>query len=183
MLRIAAAAVVLFLIVTPPARSQPANSAPTLELTLLPQRVGKGIPQAFTFRLVNRSNHNVWIPEPVIQCTDTSDGYLWLRVQATNGSSPGYGCAADRAYDHGAPTVLDRAKEWKVLAPGAMIERTVPGAELLYDAVQAGTYYEFWAEYYPPAITAADQQVLDERGIDFPVGKLATRHLTFSTSH
>jgi hypothetical protein len=80
------------------------------------------------------------------------------------------------------PPILERAKEWELLPPGGAIEKTVPRAELGYEVGQSGTY-EFWAEYYSPAIEPADQQTLRERGIDFPFQKLTTSRLTFKTSH
>jgi hypothetical protein len=153
-----------------------------LELRLLSGEMANGVPQAFTFELINVSGHNVWVPVPGVDCEDSYDGYLLLRVKFTPlhspGSETGGGCAGDRL---NWPPILERAQEWKLLPPDEAVEKTVRRAELHYEAGQAGTY-EFWAEYYPPALEPADQQALGERGIDFPLEKLTTSHLTFRTS-
>jgi hypothetical protein len=47
-----------------------------LELRLLPGEMANGVPQAFTFELINVSRHNVWVPEPTVECTNTYNGYL-----------------------------------------------------------------------------------------------------------
>jgi hypothetical protein len=159
------------------AQSNPENPTANLGLLLLPGGTDKAGPQVFIFRLVNHSEHNVWVPEPAVQCEDTFNGYVWLRVQLQNGTLPGYRCVLD----HYRLPVLDRVQKWKVLEPGATLEETIARAKLHYDAGQSGTY-EFWAEYYPPALNATEQQLLRERGIDFPLEKLASPHLTFSTT-
>ena len=154
-----------------------------LELRLLPGEMANGVPRGFTFELINVTRHNVWVPEPTVECTDSYEGYLLLRVKFTPlyspGSETGGGCAGDKL---NWPPILERAREWKLLPPGEAVEKTVPRAELRYEVGQSGTY-EFWAEYYPPALEPADQQTLRERGIDFPLEKLTTSHLTFRTSH
>jgi hypothetical protein len=156
---------------------------PNLELRLLPGEMVNGVPQAFTFELINVTHHNVWVANPAVQCDDTYDGYISLQLKFTPldppASETGGGCAGDR-FDW--PPILVRAQEWKLLPPGERIEKTAPRAELHYEVGQAGTY-EFWAEYYPAAVRPAEQQALRERGIDFPIGKLTTSHLTFKTSH
>jgi hypothetical protein len=128
------------------------GDAPTpianLELRLLPGEMANGVPQAFTFELINVSRHNVWVPEPTVECTNTYNGYLWLRVRFTPlyspGSETGGGCAGDKL---NWPPILERAQEWKLLPPGEAVEKTVPRAELHYEVGQSGRY-EFWAEYY-----------------------------------
>ena len=154
-----------------------------LELHLLPGEMANGVPRVFTFELINVTHHNVWVPEPTVECTDSYDGYFLLRVKFTPlhppGSETGGGCAGDKL---NRPPILERAQEWKLLPPGEAIEKTVPRAELHYEAGRPGTY-EFWAEYYSPALKPADQQTLRERGIDFPLEKLTTSHLTFKTGN
>jgi hypothetical protein len=152
---------------------------PNLELRLTPGELVNGVPQAFTFRLINVTLHNVWVPEPAMECTDSYNGYLWLGLKFTPlhmpGTEAGGGCAGDRL---NWPPILERVQEWKLLPPGEAIETTVPRAELHYEVGQSGTY-EFWAEYHPPALQPADQRALRERGIDFPLEKLTTLHQTF----
>jgi hypothetical protein len=177
MLRASTTAVMLLISGILFAQSNPESPTATLGLLLLPGGNDNASPQAFIVRLINHSEHNIWVPEPAVQCSDTIDGYVRLRVQLPNGASSGYECVLD----HYRLPVLDRIQKWKVLEPGAMIEETIPRAKLHYDAGQSGTY-EFWAEYYPPALNAAEQQLLRERGIDFSLEKLASPHLTFSTT-
>jgi len=156
---------------------------PNLELRLLPGEMVNGVPQTFTFELINVSHHNVWVADPAVQCDDSYDGSLSLRVKFTPlhppGSETGGGCAADRFND---PPILERAREWKLLPPGERIEKTAYFAELHYEVRQSGTY-EFWAEYSPAYVQPADQQILRERGIDFPLEQLTTLHLAFKISH
>ena len=60
--------------------SQPrAEEQPGLELRLQPEDVQAGVPEAFTFVLVNRSNHDVRVPMPSIECDDPPfDGSIFL---------------------------------------------------------------------------------------------------------
>jgi hypothetical protein len=173
----------LLLTTSLPAQGNAQEPIPKLVLRLAPAEIVNGVPQAFTFRLINITHHNVWVADPGVECTDSYNGYFSLRVKFTPfrppGSEDGGGCAGDRL---NWPPILERAQEWKLLPPGEAIEKTIRRAELHYELGQPGIY-EFWAEYYPPALQPADQQTLRERGIDFPLNKLTTSHLTFKTSH
>jgi hypothetical protein len=153
------------------------NPSTGLDFAIAPGSIDNGVPQVVTFRLTNRTSHNLWIPEPAIQCSDSSNGYLLLHVKLVGSPSPGPGCVLDH---YRSLTILDRVQRWKVLAPGDGIEKTAPIAKLRYSMAQAGTY-EIWAEYYPPTINLVDQAILKERGIDFPIETQATTLLTFST--
>ena len=155
---------------------------PGLQLGLVPGEILHGIPQSFTFRLINFSNHNLWVAGLAVECTNTYDGYLSLRLKFTpsqsSASEMGGGCVEDKFFLK-APNILDRVKEWKLLPPGEAVEKRASSAELLYASEQKGIY-EFWAEYTPPALQPEERQALHERGIDFPEEKLSTAHLTFS---
>ena len=163
------------------ARSDAQKPVPNLELRLLPRERINGIPRAFTFELINVTHHNVWVAEPAVQCDDSFDGTLSLRMKFIPlhppGSETGGGCAADR-FNY--PPILERSQEWKLLPPGERLEKTASLADLHYESGQSGSY-EFWAEYFPADVQPADQQALRDRGIDFPIEKLTTSHLKFTT--
>ncbi len=153
------------------------NPPTGLDFAIVPGSIDNGVPQVVTIRLTNRTNHNLWIPEPALQCSDSSNGYLLLHVKLVGSPSLEPGCVLDH---YRSLTVLDRVQRWKVLAPGDGFEKTAPLAKLHYSMAQAGTY-EIWAEYYPPTVNFDDQAILEERGIDFPIETQATTLLTFST--
>jgi hypothetical protein len=155
------------------------RTAANLELRLQPETLKGGVPQAFRFELVNISDHDVWAPMPTVQCEDGFDGSIDLsldfRPLDPGPPGEGFGCAGDRL---GWPSILDRVKEWKVLHAGEKLTLTADRAHLHYDSDRAGRY-EFWASYSPPSVEPADQAILRQAGIDFPLGKLATQHLVF----
>ena len=76
------------------------------------------------------------------------------------------------------PPILDRAKTWTLLHAGERLSLSAPRERLQYDSKQPGIY-EFWAEYSPPSIGAADREKLRAAGIDFPQLKLASGHIAF----
>jgi hypothetical protein len=158
------------------AQSPDQRAAVNLELRLDPEALDEGVPQAFGFELVNASDHDVWVPQPAIQCEDDFDGSIRLSLDFRPAEpGPGEGCSAD-GLDW--PSILDRVKEWKVLHSGDNLVFTADHARLHYESDRAGTY-EFWATYSSPVIRPSDQAILRQAGIDFPHGRLTTRHLVF----
>jgi hypothetical protein len=170
------AAVLLF----SPFSASTQRSIPNLKLRLVPREPVNGVPDGFTFKLVNISNHNLRVPQPIVDCAGDYTGYIWLRIVFTPphapGSELGYGCGADKV---DWPPILKRAQEWKLLRPGDAVSQTVTRAQLHYEGQQPGTY-EFWAEYHPPAVEPDDQKRLRKKGIDFPHTQLTSSHLTFT---
>src|SRR5262249_46209026 len=134
---------------------------------------------AFAFLLVNRSNHEVRVPTPAVQCEDSFDGSIELRLDfkplAPGQSGEGGGCAGDTM---AWPPILERVKSWKVLRPGESVRLRAEHAHLFYDADKPGIY-EFWATYRPPSIHRADQETLRAARIDFPDRQLSTQHVVF----
>jgi hypothetical protein len=167
-----AISLLLTVILTKP--SSPQSSKHQLDLIVLPGSLDKAALQTFTIKLINHSEHNIWIPDPAIQCEDSVNGYLWLRVELLDGSVPGFGCVLDR---YRPKSVLDRAHEWKILAPGATMEETIPLAKL-HLGFGHPEIRDFWGEYFPPTVTATEERVLEERGIDFPSQRLVSAHQT-----
>jgi len=53
---------------------------PNLELRLVAGELRNGVPKAFTFELVNVSDHDVCVPQPVVDCYSDFYGYIWLRL-------------------------------------------------------------------------------------------------------
>jgi hypothetical protein len=150
-----------------------------LELQLRPDSIVDGMPQGFIFTLVNRSAHNVRLPVPAIECEDSFDGSLWLRVDFTAFGDAEIdgdrGCASDTM---ASPPILERAKAWTLLHAGQSASWSATGKRLHYDGRQPGIY-EFRAEYSPPAIDPADREKLRKAGIDFPQVVLASGHIAF----
>ena len=157
----------------------PAPTASPLELQLQPETDDGSVPTAFIFLLVNRSDHDVRLPTPSIQCSDSFDGWISLRLEfkpLTPGpAGGGGGCAGDTM---NWPPVLERVKSWKVLGPGESLRLRADSSRLFYAADQPGTY-EFCATYRPPSIKALDEGTLRAVGIDFPDRELSTQRLVF----
>jgi hypothetical protein len=154
-------------------------AADSFELQLRPDSITDGMPQGFIFSLLNTSSHDVWVPTPAIECEDSFDGAMWLRLDFTAFGAAeiggGRGCAIDTMAE---PPILDRAKTWILLHAGQRLSWSASRDRLRYDTGQPGIY-EFWAEYSPPAIDPADREKLRAAGIDFPQVKLASGHIAF----
>jgi hypothetical protein len=162
------------------AQDNPEAKRDNLELRLEVEDIQGGIPQAFIFLLVNKSDHDIRVPTPTIECEDPAgDGSFSLKVNfrpsRPDETGIGYGCTNDRADKR---SILDRMKTWKNLRPGESIVLKVAQERLPYACKEPGTY-EFWAYYFPPAMTPSDRKVLSQTGIDFPHSRLATTRVTF----
>ena len=162
------------------AQSNPETKRDNLELRLEAEDVQGGVPQGFIFLLVNKSDHDIRVPTPAIECEDpVGDGSFSLKVNfrpsRPDGNRIGYGCTNDRTDKR---SILDRVKTWKNLRPGESIVLEVARERLHYVCKESGTY-EFWAYYSPPAMTQSDRKVLSQTGIDFPHGQLTTTPVTF----
>ena len=153
--------------------------ADSFELQLRPDSILDGVPQGFTFSLVNTSSHDVRVPMPAIECEDSFNGALWLRLDFTAFGDAeieySRGCASDTMAN---PPILERAKTWTLLHAGQSISWSATSKRLDYNSKQPGIY-EFWAEYLPPAIDPPDREKLRTAGIDFPQVKLASGHIAF----
>lgn len=151
-----------------------------LDFRLRPEAVEGGVPQAFSFLLVNTTDHDVRVPMPTVECEDSFSGAIYFRVNfkplKPEPPGEGRGCAFDNELW---PPILDRIKEWKLLHSGEALTLNADQEHLSYDGSKPGTY-EFWAVYAPPNIDPSDQKKLRESGIDFPRERLVTQHLTFS---
>ena len=197
-------AVTLALSFTPCALCQALNAQhasdekPTnLKLLLQPEDIRDGMPQAFTFVLLNITDHNLLVPaHPSVDCGDSYDGSFWLEIHFTPwpftpltlgppvGSS---GCSSSR---YQWPPVLDRVKEWKTIGPGESFRITAPKDKFHFDGKLGN--YELWARYIPPYVSPSDETILRHAGIDFPVaanrrvdlpqGQMTSDHIMFVTA-
>lgn len=152
---------------------------PNLELRLVAGELGNGVPQAFTFELVNISDHDVRVPQPSVDCGSDFYGSIWLllvfRPPHMADEWAGFGCADDR-FD-GDP-ILKRVQKWQLLHPGEVAKQTIGRDHLHYEGKDPGKY-DFWADYRPPAIEQDDQKALRDAGIDFPREPLSSQHIIY----
>jgi hypothetical protein len=157
--------------------------ADSLELQLRPDSITDGVPQGFTFSLVNTSSHDVRVPTPAIECEDSFNGAIALRINFApfrdGDEIERGGCASDTM---ATPPILDRAKTWTLLPAGKTLSWRATKERLQYDSSAPGIY-EFWAEYSPPAIDPVDTETLRKAGIDFPQVKLTSGHIAFRKEH
>ena len=152
------------------AQTTTAKPSSNLELRLQTQDLQHGVPQVFTFLLMNVSDHEVRVPiVPIVDCRNPLYGELWLQVGAPLGQGISRGCPVDPLRTQ---TILDRVQNWRVLRPGASMSWRAGKERGLYGDEAMGVY-EFWAHYNPPVISPSDQAALRKAGIDFP-----TRHST-----
>jgi hypothetical protein len=101
------------------AQKPDAPGSGALELRIHPDRVEQGVPQGFTVVLVNKTNHDLRVPIPTIQCEDSFNGDILLRLrfrplkaQPAEGQQ---GCANDNEIW---PPILERIQNWKIVHSG-----------------------------------------------------------------
>ena len=173
----------------------PANG--NLEFRILPEAVSKGMPQTFSFLLLNTTDHAVRIPVPAFKCGNTFNGSIQLNLRFTpkvpgSSSFSGSGCAGDRM---NWPPIMERITEWQTVPAGYALVLKIDPKKIVWKVVSMvdGSYlnsapehivqsglqsywyddsqpglYEFWATYSLPFISRSDQTKLQQLGIDFP---------------
>jgi hypothetical protein len=151
-----------------------------LELVLQPDAPSKGLPRGFTVLLLNKSDHDIRVPTPVVDCQAAYSGVMGVSFRFTplrpaRPNSHGYGCASDR---FNWPPILERAKEWTVLHPRMSISVRETLEQMHCECTVPGRY-EFWAGYLPPDISPEDKETLTKAGIDFPHAPLESAHVTY----
>ena len=155
------------------------GSFPKVELRILPGQLDRGLPKNFTFVFVNKSGHQLRIPRPT-QCIG-GNGTVTLRSKFKPlntrrvPSGGGGGCGGGLA---GKIQVLEWAKSWQSLNPGASLSVSYSRRDLFNFQEDAGDY-EFWGEYVPPKLTIEDVSVLERAGIRFPRVPLTSKHVQF----
>jgi len=159
---------------------EPTALRPELELILQPDAPSQGLPPGFTVLLLNKSNHDIRVPTPVVDCQSGYTGVMGVSFRFTpqkplRSIGRGYGCAADK---FNWPQILERAQEWTVLHPGTSLSvRDTIG--LMHCECKAPGKYEFWADYLPPNVSPEDKEVLSKAGIDFPHAPLESAHVIY----
>lgn len=160
------------------AKAEPKADTP-LQVELESTENTEGMPSRFLFRLVNRTNHDVQLPDPMMRCDGGIDGKITLQVSFrplySGDKMLGSGCAID-SFDRPL-SILVRLKNWKFLHAGEAMTFEVP-SNVFFSDQKPGTY-EIWATYTPPAINREDQKFLRDAGIDSPQSELVSAHLTF----
>ncbi len=160
------------------AQTAPSIQQGDLELRLQPEDVRSNVPTAFTFLIVNRSDHEMRLPMPALERGDASHGTIWLHltfVPSRHSSTPSQlrgGGFNDYIYQ----PILDRVRSWKVLRPGESISLGTTHDRVI--AGEAGTY-DYWAYYDPPGMPKVDEEVLQKAGIDYPKAELESTHVKF----
>ncbi len=162
---------------------QTATVAPgNLQLRIYPGETKADIPQSLIIELANISNHDVRLPQPVMECSDIIYGSVQLRhfFVPLKPSVPeiGISCVNDygRSNNYGPSSILDWVKTWKVLHPGEFLRMEKP---IPYEQTQRAGQYDFWASYSPPGMSNDDRKTLRDAGIDFPAEELVSTHIKF----
>ena len=145
-----------------------------LELRLKPGALQNGLPQTLTIELVNTGDHEIRLPLPVLTCEDMMKGSIHLNV-AFQPSRPGYPSGYGRGCGGGVydlqTAILQRVREWRVLAAGDSLTleaQTIRGiANSFYDEDKPGKY-TYSVTYMPPYISDDHAQLLHIMGIDWP---------------
>jgi hypothetical protein len=151
-----------------------------LELRLQPGDIHDGVPESFSFSLVNKSGHDIQVDTPAFGCGGSQlDGRFMLKITFTPlPGRPGVGmhyCTNDAPDKR---TISERMKTWKVLHHGESIVLQVTRKDIPYSDQEPGTY-EFSASYYPPDMTADDRKMLIQAGVVFPPHVLTTAPVRF----
>jgi hypothetical protein len=125
---------------------------------------------------VNRTDRDVRVPIPSVECGDVPHGTVWLRLSFRS-STPGppevgRGCVKDFLYS----PISERINQWKVLHPGERLVLAMVNARAL---VPAAGSYDYWAHYYPPGVPETDREWLREAGIEYPKEGLDSSHVKF----
>jgi hypothetical protein len=125
-----------------------------LQLILQSDTLSNGLPRGFTVLLLNRSDHDMRVPTPAVNCQGAYTGVMAMSfhfkpLKPTRSNGLGYGCASDK---YNWPPVLERVQEWTVLHPGMSLSvRDTPGQ--MHCECNVPGEYEFWAGYLPPNIS------------------------------
>jgi hypothetical protein len=161
------------------AQSNPTEGVNALELRLQPDAPEKGVPQSFTVVLLNKSDHDIKLPIPAVDCEGAFTGVMGVSFRFTplkpSGAGIGHGCANDTFVW---PPILERAKKWKVLRPGDSLSIRETANQMFCECKAPGKY-EFWAGYLPPSLTPEDKVTLRQASIDFPHHSLESVHMTY----
>ncbi len=149
---------------------------PSLEMRLVPEQVQAGLPQMFTFLLVNTSDHEIHVPGVLnVDCDSPVSGGIFLELTSPGSQGFSRGCGVDVLRKQ---AILDRVGRWRILRPGDSYSVKAGRERALYND-QLNGRYEFWAHYNPPYISPDDQELLRKAGIYFPHSQLNSAHIEY----
>jgi hypothetical protein len=138
-----------------------------------------GLPETIRFVFVNVGHHEVKIPTVSPCVPDRYSGALRLELKFSplRPQTEGRGGGCGGGLDH-PPGILEQAKSWRRLKPGASLTISYKRTELAPQ--QAPGAYEFWGEYRPPQLTAEDITALEQAGVSFANETLRSKPLRFN---
>jgi hypothetical protein len=151
-----------------------------LELLVDPKLIVAGVPESFTFALLNISGHDLWLPTPDSPCKNLLHGYVFLDFRftpklAARPAAPPRSCIEDGPEIQGG--ILHEVDSWTPLHPGESL--TISRNRWAYTTEESEGVYEFRAVYTPRALSATDQRTLTGAGIDYPKQTLKSPPLRF----
>jgi hypothetical protein len=162
--------------------AQPPSSS--LALRMEAGNLRFGLPESLTFVMTNQTDRTISMATPVVFCADPDyEGSIYLKTEFTP-LNPNQGrregdCTNDRM---DRPSIAERIKLWKQIAPGESMRVTITRAEFQRHAhfldSGPGTYV-LSAIFEPPRISAAEAEVLRNLGLSFPAGSVTTAKTTF----
>lgn len=163
--------------------AQTQSGGPELSVILEPMEIVDGIPQAFSFHLINVGPKDLRIPEPNIDCShSTADGSLWLSESwqpwVGNGLGKGSGFCDFGGSGLPSPLITDLVLRWHLLKRGDSLYIKATRAQLHYDTTRPGLY-TFSATYFPPLLSRHDEQFLNQAGITVPRQRAASASIQY----
>ena len=184
---LALALIAIWLVPTHPitAKTTANHASQSLQIRIRAGDIRGGIPTKFTLTIINKSDHDLVIPEPTVDCGDLFRGTVSVEVDFTprhpSPESIGHGHGCGKGISDW-PTILDRIKEWRTLRPGESLVVEESSTNWLFDFDQPGRY-KVWGQYEPPEVSPRDREVLRRSGIDFPQVKIISHSLLFNKTH
>jgi hypothetical protein len=158
------------------------TTAPSpLKLQIVADQRVQRIPQEFSVVLSNAGNREVRVPMPAVQCANSLDGSVGVRLDFTpkdpkDAPRGGHVCVADSV---GQSSVLERVAYWGALQPGESMQFRVTADMMFLESTAPGKY-EFTAQYVPPYLSKQDRATLSREGILVAETPLASGTITFS---
>ncbi len=155
-----------------------------LTLRIHAEELSAGVPESFSFTLLNEAATDIYVPNPSIACAGR--GYegsvsviLLFKPFNPQDGGLGGGCSEE---DTPTSTIEERAKSWVLLHPGKSLTVKASMNQLNYLDSIAGVY-RFKGLYQPPFISEKDASTLESLGIKYPQRRLETEPITFTTKH
>ena len=135
--------------------------------------VEKRLPHRVIAHLTNRSQHDILLPSPTMNCGDAVQGSVLIGTMVLKPVFDGSGVGCVHDYFRPAAPVEQRIAGWLRLPPGRSLtfSRNIPSLPRL-PAGKLSIAYN--AQYEPPYLSPADLDLLARARIAVPVTKLNT---------